>query len=82
LCFSDARSAQKVAAELHIPYLGAEEVLDEVMTLLGKLETERIDCKTNHKQQKHIVENLGAKIDAYAEYRMNELPKAVQNGKP
>ncbi|XP_064626138.1 coiled-coil domain-containing protein 178-like [Lineus longissimus] len=74
----DVQSAERAASELDIPYLGAEEVLDEVMTLLGKLETDRIESMTQYKQQIHLVRNLGARIDGIAEHRMNELPKAVQ----
>ena len=67
--------------EFEIPYLGAEDVIDEVITLLAKLENDRRETKRNLKQEKERVEMLSSRIDHLSEQRLQALPEAVQNGK-
>ena len=69
------------SVEFEIPYLGAEDVIDEVITLLAKLENDRRETKQNLKQEKNRVDMLSNKIDHVSEQRLQALPEAVQNGK-
>ena len=66
---------------MEVPYLGAEEVIDEVMTLLGRLETDRQDTEAALKKEKERAKMLRIKIDNVSMKRMEEYPKAVQTGK-
>ena len=67
--------------EFEIPYLGAEDVIDEVITLLAKLENDRQDTKKNLQKEKERVDTLSSKIDSLSEERLLTLPDAVQSGK-
>ena len=67
--------------EFEIPYLGAEDVIDEVITLLAKLENDRQDTKKNLQKEKERVDTLSSKIDNLSEQRLLTLPDAVQSGK-
>ena len=68
-------------AETEIPYLGAEEVVDEVITLLAKLERDRQDTLDTLHSERDRVSMLGGKIDSLAARRITELPLSVQKGK-
>ncbi|VDH89052.1 Hypothetical predicted protein [Mytilus galloprovincialis] len=61
-----------------LPYLGAEDVLDEVVTLLARLENDRIDILKALENEKQKVVRLNDKIDHLCLVRMRELPIAVQ----
>ena len=67
--------------DLTLPYLGAEEVIDEVITLIAKLEKDRRETKDLLKSEKDRVARLGNQIDKVAQQRMEELPQCVQKGK-
>ena len=73
-------SKQHTSLEYEIPYLGADEVIEEVVTLLAKLEDDRQETLKSLRQERDRVGNLGAKIDSLASQRMSELPQAVQRG--
>ena len=64
-----------------IPHLGAEEVIDEVFNLLGRMEADRTDTCTLYDKEQKRVDWLQGRIDKLAAKRMHELPKVVQNGK-
>ncbi|XP_038056711.1 coiled-coil domain-containing protein 178-like [Patiria miniata] len=64
--------------EDEIPHLGAEEVIDEVVVLLGSLETDRRDAQDLYEKECKRVLWLQAKIDRLAARRMFEMPRAVQ----
>lgn len=64
-----------------LPQLGAEEVIDEVVTLLGRLESDRQDTEDSLEKEKKRVVWLQGKIDRLAQKRLVELPKAVQKGR-
>lgn len=64
-----------------LPYLGAEDVLDEVVTLLARLENDRIDILKALENEKQKVVRLNDKIDHLCLVRMRELPIAVQRGR-
>lgn len=66
--------------EADIPYLGAEEVVDEVLTLLARLDKDRIETEESLKKEKNRVKMLGSEIDQLAEKRRLNLPAAVQAG--
>ncbi|KAJ8034089.1 hypothetical protein HOLleu_24515 [Holothuria leucospilota] len=61
-----------------LPKLGAEEVIDEVVTLLGRLETDRQDTEGTLEKEKQRVHWLQGRIDFLANKRLVELPRAVQ----
>lgn len=63
------------------PYLGAEEVIEEVITLLARLETDRLDCISKLKQESERVVRLNDKIDKLCLKRMVDMPIVVQRGK-
>jgi hypothetical protein len=65
---------------LDIPYLGAEDVIDEVITLLARLENDRIETEKTLKNEKERVVRLNNKIDNLCLRRMTELPAIVQRG--
>ncbi|XP_022102593.1 coiled-coil domain-containing protein 178-like [Acanthaster planci] len=64
--------------EDEIPHLGAEEVIDEVVVLLGRLETDRRDTQELYDKECRRVQWLQSKIDRLAARRLFELPRAVQ----
>lgn len=66
--------------EGNIPYLGAEEAVQEVMTLLARLENDRQETEKSLEREKERVLRLGAKIDYHCQRRMKELPEVVQKG--
>ena len=67
--------------EYDIPYLGAEEVIDEVITLLARLENDRRTSRQNLKKEKERMEMLQDNIDKLAMHRMAEFSESVQRGK-
>lgn len=64
-----------------LPYLGAEDVLDEIVTLLARLENDRMEILKSLVHEKEKVVRLNEKIDHLCLVRMRELPIAVQKGK-
>lgn len=63
-----------------VPYLGAEEAIEEVLTLLARLENDRQETENALQREKERVVRLGAKIDSHCQRRMKELPAVVQKG--
>ena len=63
-----------------IPYLGAEDVIDETIALMARLENDRHETKRAITKERGKVENLSKKIDNLATQRLTELPDAVQRG--
>ena len=61
-----------------LPYLGAEDVLDEIVTLLARLENDRMEILKSLVHEKEKVVRLNDKIDHLCLVRMRELPIAVQ----
>ena len=55
-------------------------ITDEVLTLLGRLETDRVNTEQNLQKEKERVHQLGMTIDKHAFRRMQELPVSVQRG--
>ena len=66
--------------EYDIPYLGAEEVIEEVITLLAHLENDRRDTKDLLREESKRVILLQERIDMMCHKRLLELPDAVQRG--
>ncbi len=66
--------------DLTIPCLGAEDVVDEAVSLLAKLEDDRVETKNQLESEKERVQMLSSKIDALADQRLKALPLAVQKG--
>ncbi|XP_070555830.1 coiled-coil domain-containing protein 178-like [Ptychodera flava] len=69
---------ESVVEEEELPQLGAEEVIDEVVVLLGRLETDRCDSEAMYQEERRRSAMLSARIDKLAEKRLHELPLAVQ----
>nr|XP_054772719.1 coiled-coil domain-containing protein 178-like [Lytechinus pictus] len=74
---SDLESLADIPEE-SVPHLGAEEVIDEVVTLLGRLETDRGDTDDLFKKEQVRVGWLQGKIDRISRKRMYELPRVIQ----
>ncbi|KAK7100124.1 coiled-coil domain-containing protein 178-like [Littorina saxatilis] len=64
--------------ELDVPYLGAGDVIDEVITLLARLETDRQDTLKRFKTETAAGVTLKQKIDDLCLRRLRELPILVQ----
>lgn len=60
--------------------LPGHEIVDEVLTLLGRLETDRVNTQQMLVKERERVQQLGKSIDQHACKRMHELPNAVQKG--
>ncbi|XP_060070324.1 coiled-coil domain-containing protein 178-like [Ylistrum balloti] len=63
---------------LDVPFLGAEEVVDEVITLLARLENDRQEVINRLEQEKEKVIRLNGKIDRLCLKRLVEMPAVVQ----
>lgn len=63
---------------LDVPFLGAEEVVDEVITLLARLENDRQEVINKLEQEKEKVIRLNGKIDRLCLKRLVEMPAVVQ----
>lgn len=68
-------------ASYSVPYLGAEEVLDEVILLLARLENERQETEEKILEERQRVKMLAEKIDQLSQLALEEMPLAVQRGK-
>lgn len=64
---------------LDVPYLGAEEVVDEVISLLARLENDRMEVINKLELENDKVVRLNRKIDRLCLKRMVEMPAVVQN---
>ena len=64
-----------------VPYLGAEEVIDEVLALLARLENDRRGARVNLEKETGRIKMLQGRIDQLAMTRMAEFPDAVQRGR-
>ena len=73
--------SEQPTAGLDIPYLGAEDVIEEVITLLARLENDRLETQKNLTNEQDRVVRLNNKIDNLCWRRMTELPAIVQRGK-
>ncbi|XP_046576697.1 coiled-coil domain-containing protein 178-like [Haliotis rubra] len=63
---------------LEIPYLGAEDVIDEVITLLARLENDRHETEGKLEHERGRVTKLTSKIDDLCLRRLRDLPVLVQ----
>ena len=63
-----------------VPYLGAQDVIDEVMTLLARLENDRQEAQASYMNEIEKAQRLRDKIDDWQLKRMRELPSLVQRG--
>ena len=66
---------------LEIPFLGAEDVIEEVITLMARLENDRLETEGSLRREKERVVRLNDRIDNLCLKRMRELPSIVQRGK-
>ena len=57
------------------------EVIEEVITLLGRMESDRHSTQDALVNERERVQRLRDEIDAQAYKRMHDLPLAVQRGK-
>ncbi|ELT93268.1 hypothetical protein CAPTEDRAFT_227270 [Capitella teleta] len=63
---------------LEAPYLGIEDVTEEVILLLAKLESDRQETLNQLYSERDRVKMLKHKINSLAEQKLVELPVAVQ----
>ena len=57
------------------------DVIEEVITLLGRMESDRLSTQDGLVKERERVQFLRNEIDAQAYKRMHDLPLAVQRGK-
>lgn len=57
------------------------DVIEEVITLLGRMESDRLSTQDALVKERERVQSLRDEIDAQAYKRMHDLPLAVQRGK-
>ncbi|XP_060608579.1 coiled-coil domain-containing protein 178-like [Ruditapes philippinarum] len=69
---------KEIPVDMSVPYLGAEQAVEEVLTLLARLENDRQETENALTREKERVIRLGAKIDFHCQRRMKELPVVVQ----
>lgn len=70
---------EQIIAETNLmPFLGAEEVIEEVMTLLARLENDRQETEKAIEREGERVTKLTNKIDTLCRERMLTLPAMVQ----
>lgn len=83
------RSAGTVISKLSTPKSAAKtaevvpkeyDVIEEVITLLGRMESDRLSTQDALVKERERVQNLRDEIDAQAYKRMHDLPLAVQRG--
>ncbi|PAA54657.1 hypothetical protein BOX15_Mlig015820g2, partial [Macrostomum lignano] len=61
-----------------VPYLGAEEVVQEVMQLMVKLENDRLQAEEDIRLERGKVIELASRIDRLSEAKLLQMPVAVQ----
>ena len=66
--------------QYELPYLGADEVLEEVITLLAKMENDRQEKRSQLKAERGRYLTLKNKIDQHCMRKLKEIPKVVQAG--
>ena len=60
--------------------LGWYAILDEVLSLLSRMESDRLTTEQALAKERDRVLHLGNEIDRHAYKRMQDLPVAVQRG--
>lgn len=85
------RSAGTVVSKLSTPKSAAKsaevlvpkeyDVIEEVINLLGRMESDRLSTQDALVKERERVQKLRDEIDAQAYKRMHDLPLAVQRGK-
>ena len=63
-----------------LPYLGAQDVIDEVITLLARLENDRQITYDSYLQEIARANKLIEKIDELQLRKLREMPALVQRG--
>ena len=66
--------------QIDLPYLGADDVIEEVVVILAKLEKDRMETRSSLQKERDRGKKLRSKIDTLAQDRLINLPKAVQKG--
>lgn len=75
---STPKSAPK-SAEMPVPK--EYDVIEEVISLLGRMESDRLSTQDALVKERERVQKLRDEIDTQAYKRMHDLPLAVQRGK-
>ena len=68
------------SAEPEIPYLGARDVLEEVVVLLAKLELDRQELISSLKEEKLKAKRLSDKIDELCLWKLRQIGYLSQKG--
>ena len=56
-------------------------MIDEILTLLARLEDDRQETDIAYEREKERVIRLANKIDSHCQRRITELPAVVQKGR-
>ena len=66
--------------EEQTPYLGADEVIEEVITLLARLEKDRQETEDMYNKERDKAILLAEKINTLSSEKLRDMPLAVQQG--
>ncbi|XP_025109475.1 coiled-coil domain-containing protein 178-like [Pomacea canaliculata] len=70
--------AEDTSSDLDLPYLGADDAIDEVIILLARLEADRQETQQHYLEETRTVATLKKKIDDLCLRRLRDLPLLVQ----
>lgn len=73
-------AAEDTSSDLDLPYLGADDAIDEVIILLARLEADRQETQQHYLEETRTVATLKKKIDDLCLRRLRDLPLLVQRG--
>lgn len=71
----------KEESDIEVPYLGADDVINEVLILLARLELDRQEIHKEYIKETEKVFTLQKKVDDLCLRRLKDLPVLVQRGR-
>jgi hypothetical protein len=74
-------STAKTDEKEELGLVSGNGIVDEVLALLGRLETDRVNTEQTIQKERERVQQLRKAIDQHAYKRMQELPVCVQRGR-
>ena len=81
IAISKLSTPKSAAKSAEMPGPKEYDVIEEVINLLGRMESDRISTQDALVKERERVQKLRDEIDMQAYKRMHDLPLAVQRGK-
>ena len=78
---SKLSTPKSVTKSAEMPFPKEHDVIEEVISLLGRMESDRLSTQDALVKERERVQKLRDEIDMQAYKRMHDLPLAVQKGK-